>query len=175
MTSPPTSTNENDSNKELKEEQEQEGRSSSSSSSSSSSTTPLIDIETFLNFAVECCSCLQLLHANGIIHGELRSSAFHWYKNSSMTVKIWNFGAGLKSYEDILLTSSGWRRAVLAAAAHDDILDDPALLDPLATSFTTRSAPRGFQNALAYVSPVSRYIYIYIITLSNTHISYYKI
>ncbi|KAI9243547.1 hypothetical protein BDA99DRAFT_530153 [Phascolomyces articulosus] len=112
----------------------------------------LVDIETFLNFAVECCSCLQLLHANGIIHGELRPSAFHWHKNSSMTVKIWNFGAGLKSYEDILLTSSGWRRAVMAAAAHDDLLDDPTILDPLAASFT-RSSPRGFQNALAYVSP----------------------
>ncbi|KAI7857581.1 hypothetical protein BDC45DRAFT_566037 [Circinella umbellata] len=146
VTSPPTSTDESDSNKELKEE-------SGEQSSTTSSATPLIDIETFLNFAVECCSCLQLLHANGIIHGELRPSAFHWHKNDSMTVKIWNFGAGLKSYEDILLTSSGWRRAVLAAAAHDDILDDPALLDPLTGSFTTRSAPRGFQNALAYVSP----------------------
>ncbi|KAI9489290.1 hypothetical protein BDB00DRAFT_843739 [Zychaea mexicana] len=117
-----------------------------------SSSSPLLDIETFLNFAVECCSCLQLLHANGIIHGELRPSAFHWHKNSSMTVKIWNFGAGLKSFEDILLTSSGWRRAVMAAAAHDDLLDDPTIVDPLSASFT-RSSPRGFQNALAYVSP----------------------
>ncbi|KAI8145982.1 hypothetical protein BJV82DRAFT_31161 [Fennellomyces sp. T-0311] len=135
----PTASEDEDTCKQLKEDHE-------------CSSSPLIDIETFLNFAVECCSCLQLLHANGIIHGELRPSAFHWHKNSSLTVKIWNFGAGLKSYEDILLTTSGWRRAVMAAAAHDDLLDDPTILDPLAASFT-KSSPRGFQNALAYVSP----------------------
>lgn len=147
--------------------QQYEGKSSSSPSSpppintspipssSSCSYNPLIDINTFLKFAIECCSCLQLLHSNGIIHGELRPSAFHWHttEDDGITVKIWNFGAGLKSYEDMLLTSSGWRRAVMAAATHDDLLDDPTILDP-SSRFLPTSSTRGFQHALAYVSPV---------------------
>ena len=124
------------------------------------SYNPLIDIHTCLKFAIECCSCLQLLHSNGIIHGELRPSAFHWHTtdDDGITVKIWNFGAGLKSYEDMLLTSSGWRRAVMAAATHDDLLDDPTILDP-SSRFLPTSSTRGFQHALAYVSPVSSFYY----------------
>lgn len=143
--------------------QQYEGKAAASSSSpintspipSSCSYNPLIDINTFLKFAIECCSCLQLLHSNGIIHGELRPSAFHWHttEDDGITVKIWNFGAGLKSYEDMLLTSSGWRRAVMAAATHDDLLDDPTILDP-SSRFLPTSSTRGFQHALAYVSPV---------------------
>lgn len=40
----------------------------------------------------------------------------------------------------------------MAAATHDDLLDDPTILDP-SSRFLPTSSTRGFQHALAYVSP----------------------
>lgn len=71
-----------------------------------------ITLESFLNFAIECCSALQFLHENGVIHGELRPSAFHCVYNQETRdfgAKVWNFGGGLNSYEELLLTSPRWR------------------------------------------------------------------
>lgn len=70
-----------------------------------------ITLPVFLTFAVECCSALQFLHENGVIHGELRPSAFHCRsdENGNISTKVWNFGGGLNSYEELLLTSSRWR------------------------------------------------------------------
>ncbi|KAG0187507.1 hypothetical protein DFQ28_006262 [Apophysomyces sp. BC1034] len=117
-----------------------------------SPSNPLFDLETFLSFAIECCSCLQFLHANGIIHGELRPSAFHWRKQQEgITVKIWNFGAGLRSYEEILLTSSGWRRAVMAAAVQDE--EGGFDRQQHRHSQSRLASSKSFQNTLAYVSP----------------------
>lgn len=70
-----------------------------------------ITLDVFLTFAVECCSALQFLHENGVIHGELRPSAFHCRSDGqgNISTKVWNFGGGLNSYEELLLTSSRWR------------------------------------------------------------------
>ncbi|KAI9318740.1 hypothetical protein BX666DRAFT_2026165 [Dichotomocladium elegans] len=117
-------------------------------------TSTLREVGLFLEFAIEACSCLQLLHANGIMHGEIRPSAFYWwFQEGKIRAKIINYGSGLRSYEDLLLTSSGWRRAVMAAAAHDDLLDDPTILDGSGRNIGLQSSRNGFQNALAYVSP----------------------
>lgn len=118
---------------------------------------PILDIKCFLTFAIECCSCLQFLHANSIVHGELRPSAFRW--TTPDKVKIWNFGAGLKSYEDMLLTGFGWRRAMMAAAAaatDGEMLDESVLMEKAAGAVLSPSerTRRGLQNSLAYVSPV---------------------
>lgn len=67
-------------------------------------------LDMFLDFAIECCSALQFLHENGVVHGELRPSAFQCGNTEGkLQVKIWNFGGGLNSYEELLLTSSRWR------------------------------------------------------------------
>lgn len=71
-----------------------------------------LTLDAFLNFAVECCSALQFLHENGVIHGELRPSAFQYVYNQesqSFGAKVWNFGDGLHSYEELLLTTSRWK------------------------------------------------------------------
>lgn len=70
-----------------------------------------VTLNVFLTFAVECCSALQFLHENGFVHGELRPSAFQVGHESDeeITAKVWNFGGGLNSYEELLLTSSRWR------------------------------------------------------------------
>ncbi|CEP16554.1 hypothetical protein [Parasitella parasitica] len=70
-----------------------------------------ITLDMFLTFAIECCSALQFLHENGVIHGELRPSAFQCIRGAdgSISTKVWNFGGGLNSYEELLLTSSRWR------------------------------------------------------------------
>lgn len=70
-----------------------------------------ITLDVFLTFAIECCSALQFLHENGVIHGELRPSSFQciYDVDGNISTKVWNFGGGLNSYEELLLTSSRWR------------------------------------------------------------------
>ncbi|KAG0735771.1 hypothetical protein G6F22_012436 [Rhizopus arrhizus] len=68
-----------------------------------------MSLEMFLNFAVQCCNCLEMIHKHQIIHGEIKMNAFLWPKDQS--VKIWNFGSGARSLETSL-TSEGWRKTV---------------------------------------------------------------
>lgn len=81
--------------------------------------------DVFLTFAIECCSVLQFLHENGVVHGELRASAFQCgYATSGrntnqLFAKVWDFGGGLNSYEELLLTSSRWRSWISAANNND--------------------------------------------------------
>ncbi|RCI03442.1 hypothetical protein CU098_009048, partial [Rhizopus stolonifer] len=37
-----------------------------------------VNMDVFLLLAIECCSALQFLHENGVVHGELRPSAFQF-------------------------------------------------------------------------------------------------
>ncbi|KAI8138755.1 hypothetical protein BJV82DRAFT_673294 [Fennellomyces sp. T-0311] len=67
------------------------------------------DLGTFLRFAIQCTSCLDFIHKHGAIHGEIRLSSFQWNGSDNDPVKLWNFGAGLKSFETYL-TSDGWRK-----------------------------------------------------------------
>ncbi|KAL0077410.1 hypothetical protein J3Q64DRAFT_1665729, partial [Phycomyces blakesleeanus] len=71
--------------------------------------TTFENIESFMTFAIFACRSLHFLHANNIIHGELRPSSFQT-NNSKDITRIWNFGSGMRSYEDILLTGPGWKR-----------------------------------------------------------------
>lgn len=66
-----------------------------------------IPLEVFLDFAVGATECLELLH-NGqrIVHGEIRGDAFH-FNHDAGTVKLINFGSGLRTFEHGL-TSTGW-------------------------------------------------------------------
>ncbi|KAF1803065.1 hypothetical protein FB192DRAFT_1421030 [Mucor lusitanicus] len=99
-----------------------------------------ITLDVFLTFAVECCSALQFLHENGVIHGELRPSAFHCRSDGqgNISTKVWNFGGGLNSYEELLLTSSRWRSSTSNAST------------PNSSRFYS---PKEFQTSLVYVSP----------------------
>lgn len=84
-----------------------------------------LSLDMFLDFAIECCSALQFLHENGVVHGELRASAFQCgYATSGrntnqLFAKVWDFGGGLNSYEELLLTSSRWRSWISAANNND--------------------------------------------------------
>ncbi|KAI8980390.1 hypothetical protein BDB01DRAFT_851685 [Pilobolus umbonatus] len=99
----------------------------------------------FLSFSIECCSALQFLHENGVTHGELRPSAFQYLlREDQPYAKVWNFGSGLRSYEDLLLTSSRWRSYMMSST---DLSQN-----------TTRKASRyysskEFHNSLPYISP----------------------
>ncbi|KAI8379176.1 uncharacterized protein BYT42DRAFT_316414 [Radiomyces spectabilis] len=97
-------------------------------------------VDEFLEFAIECCSCLHFAHANGVVHAELRPVAFQWRKELQ-SVKIWNFGAGLKSYEELLLSS--WRRAFKDAkvVGCEDQEQQQLLLS------------KSLENSLSYISP----------------------
>ncbi|RUS30581.1 hypothetical protein BC938DRAFT_479218, partial [Jimgerdemannia flammicorona] len=50
----------------------------SSSFSSFSNSRSNIDIATFLDLAIGCCHCVEFIHRNSLVHGELQASAFHW-------------------------------------------------------------------------------------------------
>ncbi|CAO3645324.1 unnamed protein product [Mucor hiemalis] len=75
-----------------------------------------ISLESFLNFAIQCCNCLEMIHKQQIVHGEIKLNAFLWPENN--TVKIWNFGSGSKSLE-MSLTSEGWRKTVQRNGANN--------------------------------------------------------
>ena len=66
-----------------------------------------VSLSTFLDFAIGACECLELLHHGlRVVHGELRADAFHFNRDNGV-VKLINFGAGPRSFENGL-TSSGW-------------------------------------------------------------------
>ncbi|KAI8372185.1 hypothetical protein BD560DRAFT_434473 [Blakeslea trispora] len=110
-----------------------------------------ITFELFLRFAIECCSTLQFLHENGVVHGELRPSAFLLrHTNHELTSKIWNFGGGLNSYEELLLTTSKWRSYM----SHNNHNEDLERNFDLNTSNPSRFySPKEFKSSLVYVSP----------------------
>ncbi|OBZ88971.1 Peroxide stress-activated histidine kinase mak2 [Choanephora cucurbitarum] len=70
---------------------------------------PAFDLGTFLRFAIKCTDCLEFIHRNNVVHGEIRLSAFQWTGEDSARVKVWNFGSGSRSLENYL-TSEGWRK-----------------------------------------------------------------
>lgn len=115
-----------------------------------------ISLESFLGFSIECSSALQFLHENGIIHGELRPSAFLCRRNSTcISAKLWNFGEGLNSYEELLLTTSRWRSFM----SHDQSPSKPGHRRNYSDDFRIVSnssrfySPKEFQSSLVYVSP----------------------
>lgn len=101
-----------------------------------------ITVDIFLTFAVECCSALQFLHENGFVHGELRPSAFQvgYTPEGKISTKVWNFGGGLNSYEELLLTSSRWRSYMSTSDVssntnnNTNLIPTPPPLPPLPSS-----------------------------------------
>lgn len=72
--------------------------------------TELIPLDTFLDFAIGACECLELLHfGQKSIHGEIRADAFHFNRQTG-AVKMVNSGNGPKAFEN-LLSSEGWSTA----------------------------------------------------------------
>lgn len=63
-------------------------------------------LQTFLDFAIGAAECLEMLHGQQIVHGEIRGDAFHMNKDTGR-VKLINLGAGLRTFEHSL-TSIGW-------------------------------------------------------------------
>ena len=39
---------------------------------------PTFDLGTFLRFAIKCTDCLEFIHRNNVVHGEIGLSAFQW-------------------------------------------------------------------------------------------------
>jgi serine/threonine protein kinase len=75
-----------------------------------------LSLDSFLDFAIQCCNCLEIIHKQQIVHGEIKLNAFLWPTDSA--VKIWNFGSGSRSFE-MNLTSEGWRKTVHRNGAHN--------------------------------------------------------
>lgn len=118
-------------------------------------------LDTFLDFAIECCSALQFLHENGVVHGELRPSAFQCgYADGKLQVKIWNFGGGLNSYEELLLTSSRWRSFMAttdgSSNTNNSLIPTPPPLPPLpATSIFNPHAHDNLNDEPNYFSDMN--------------------
>lgn len=75
--------------------------------SADANSNGLLPLQSFLDFAIGACSCLELLH-HGVsrIHGEIRQDSFHWNKDTSI-VRLQNIGNGPRAFEN-LLSSAGW-------------------------------------------------------------------
>ena len=69
-------------------------------------TTP-ISLQLFMTFAIGATECCEIMHhEHQLVHGELRSDAFHFCEESG-EVKLVNFGSGARAFQDGL-TSAGW-------------------------------------------------------------------
>lgn len=141
-----------------------------------------VTLDQFLKLSISCSSALQFLHENGIVHGELRPSAFicsHDPDQDIIRTKVWNFGDGLNSYEELLLTSSRWRSFMSNDNMNNSNNNNnpliptpppppPPPLMSVATNYfpleTKKSnqvtynssrfySPKEFQSSLVYVSP----------------------
>ena len=64
-------------------------------------------LQTFLDFAIGAAECIEVLHGQQIVHGEVRGDAFHMSAEPGR-VKLINIGPGrLRTFEHGL-TSTGW-------------------------------------------------------------------
>ncbi|RUS21247.1 hypothetical protein BC937DRAFT_93220 [Endogone sp. FLAS-F59071] len=119
---------------------------------------PSLDITTFFNLAIGICHCVEFIHRNRIVHGELQAIVFHWSRpteesrlngvdlmdfdaddhhvngenveqscplpesigvnlhasGSRERIKLWNFGSGLKSFDNTLVKIVNWQHAIKA-------------------------------------------------------------
>ena len=73
------------------------------------SSADKISLASFLDFAIGACECLELLHQLRIVHGDIRGDAFYFdeQKQEKSAVKLINFGAGPRSFENGF-TSARW-------------------------------------------------------------------
>jgi serine/threonine protein kinase len=65
-----------------------------------------ISLQTFLDFAIGAAECIEILHGQQIVHGEVRGDAFHFNIETGRT-RLVNLGAGVRTFEQGL-TSLGW-------------------------------------------------------------------
>lgn len=101
-----------------------------------SNSGPIFDLGTFLRFAIKCTDCLEFIHKNNVVHGEIKLSAFQWSGEDSARVKLWNFGSGSKSFETYL-TSEGWRKTAHNRESFDSLQHLLAFMSPEQTGRTT--------------------------------------
>ncbi|KAI9307663.1 hypothetical protein BJ944DRAFT_261543 [Cunninghamella echinulata] len=90
-------------------------------------------LDSFLDFAIQCCDCLEFIHKHQIVHGEIKLNAFLWPENNH--VKLWNFGSGSRSLETNF-TSKGWRKKV-HQYGHHHFLQMLMYMSPEQTGRTT--------------------------------------
>ncbi|KAF1799121.1 hypothetical protein V8B55DRAFT_1519445 [Mucor lusitanicus] len=100
------------------------------------SNGPTYDLGTFLRFAIKCTDCLEFIHRNNVVHGEVRLSAFQWTGEDASRVKMWNFGSGTKSLETYL-TSEGWRKTATNKDSMDMLQNLLVYMSPEQTGRTT--------------------------------------
>jgi serine/threonine protein kinase len=66
-----------------------------------------MSLRTFLDFAIGAAECIEVLHGQQIVHGEVRGDSFHMNAETGRVTLI-NFGPGrLRTFEHGL-TSTGW-------------------------------------------------------------------
>ncbi|KAJ5301122.1 cornichon [Penicillium atrosanguineum] len=66
----------------------------------------LMPLATFVNFAIGAAECIQMLHSQQIVHGQIRAEAFHFNQETGH-VRLIHLGVGLQSY-DTGRVSANW-------------------------------------------------------------------
>lgn len=59
----------------------------------------IMDLATFIEFAIQATHCLEMLHKNGVVHREVRANAFHLNHHSGL-VRLVHFGNRAVSLEE---------------------------------------------------------------------------
>ncbi|KAI0325627.1 histidine kinase [Cubamyces sp. BRFM 1775] len=76
----------------------------------------IMDLATFLEFAIQATHCLEMMHRNGLIHREVRANAFHLNHHSGL-VRLVHFGNRAVSLEQFGVPSE----FVLQADAFEEV------------------------------------------------------
>lgn len=63
-----------------------------------SESDELMPLPTFVDFAIGAAECIQSLHSQQIVHGQIRGEAFHFNQQTGH-VRLIHLGAGLQSYD----------------------------------------------------------------------------
>ncbi|KAJ5815614.1 hypothetical protein N7474_007391 [Penicillium riverlandense] len=65
----------------------------------------LMPLHTFLDFAIGAAECIEMLHSQQIVHGQIRGDAFHFNQETGR-VRLIHLGAGVRAYDTGRLSAS---------------------------------------------------------------------
>jgi serine/threonine protein kinase len=65
-----------------------------------------MSLQTFLDFSIGAAECIEMLHSQQIVHGEIRGDSFHMNKETGK-IRLVNLGSGPRTFEHAL-SSTGW-------------------------------------------------------------------
>lgn len=75
-------------------------------------------LDAFLGFAIGAAECIEMLHSQQIVHGQIRGDAFHFNQETGR-VRLIHLGAGLRAYDIGRLTTGSRSLSSISLQSRD--------------------------------------------------------